>query len=94
MDISILYTYTFLHNFKGICINQEKEIRLSNSEYVSGHKERINMVARCVVRIHITAKLKAYRLLVILKLSPYVLTAERLNIPCLPAEFEQSVNKL
>ena len=49
---------------KVIGINEEKEISLPNREYISGHiRERINVVVRCIVHMHITAQLKAYWLL-------------------------------
>ena len=48
-------------------MNKEKEMHLSNMEYISGHRlERINMVAKYVVHLHITIELKAYWLLLIL----------------------------
>ena len=65
MSISILYTYTCAYNFKGISINQEKEIYLPNKEYISGHEwEWINMVVKRIVHMHINAELKAHWLLV------------------------------
>ena len=52
---------------KVIGINEEKEKCLPNREYLSGHRwERINMVVKCIVHMHITAELKAYWLLVFL----------------------------
>ena len=46
-------------------INEEKETCLQNMEYTSYHRvERINMLVKCIVHMHITAKLKAYWLLI------------------------------
>ena len=42
-------------------IHALKEICLPNKEYISGHiSERINMGAKCIIHMHITAELKAY----------------------------------
>ena len=49
---------------KGTDISKEKEKSLSNREYISGHGwERINMVAKYIVHMHITTELKSYWLL-------------------------------
>ena len=48
-------------------IDEEKEICLHNREYISCHRlERINMVIKCIVHMHITAELKAYWLLAVI----------------------------
>ena len=42
-------------------IHQEKKIHLPNREYISGHRwERINMVTKCIVHVHITVEHKVY----------------------------------
>ena len=57
---------TQVYNFKGIGINQEKEIYLPNKEYISSHRwEGINMVVKYTVHMNITAELKANWLLVV-----------------------------
>ena len=45
---------------KFIGINKGKEIYLPNKEYISGHRcKKINMVAKYIVHMEITAELKA-----------------------------------
>ena len=56
MYSSILYTYICMYDFRGIGINQEKDVCLSNKEYRSCNKwERISMIVKCMVHMHITA---------------------------------------
>ena len=65
IGINILWSYTCII-FKGIDINKKKKC-LPNKEYISGHRwERIDMVVKWMVHIHVTAELKAYWLLVIM----------------------------
>ena len=46
---------------KFIGVNKDKETCLPDKEYVSvADKKSINMVAKCIVHMHITAELRAY----------------------------------
>ena len=48
-------------------------------EYINGQKwERLNMVAKCIVHMHITAQLKAYWILVF----PGVVQYWHMHVPC------------
>ena len=59
MDISILYRYTCVYNYKSYWHIWEKRKYLPNSKYRSGHWwERINMVVKCIVHMYLTAELK------------------------------------
>ena len=54
MGISLLYTYTSLHNFESYWNKLGKEICLPNKEYIFGHRyERINMFVKYIVHMHI-----------------------------------------
>ena len=60
--VLVFYIYTHVCTIsKVIGINEEKVICLPNMEYKSGQRlERINMIVKCIVHMHITAELKAY----------------------------------
>ena len=61
-----------------IGIYKEKEICLPSKEYISGQRwERINMVVKYIVHIHIYAKLRAYWLFVLLIL------CQLINVSCI-----------